>query len=131
MFLHLLKEDTKEKFLELIYKVATCDGEYSEDEAEVVNNYKIELGISEIKQTGTVDELIAYFSKEEKTIRKVVYFEVYGLIIVDDKTDPIEESVMRSMRKELTLSETEYDLLEKAVDQLQSAYDTVYSAIFD
>lgn len=131
MFLHLLKEDTKEKFLELIYKVATCDGEYSEDEAEVVNNYKIELGISEIKQTGTVDELIAYFSKEEKTIRKVVYFEVYGLIIVDDKTDPIEESVMRSMRKELTLSETEYNLLEKAVDQLQSAYDTVYSAIFD
>ena len=42
MFANVMNQTEKEKFLELIYKIAQCDDEYSEEEEDLLNNYKIE-----------------------------------------------------------------------------------------
>ena len=131
MFLHVLKDDAKKKFLELVYKVATCDNEYAEDEEEIINSYKAELGVSEIGDTGTIAELVQYFSEEDKELRRILFFEIYGLIIVDEKRDEAEEAILQMMRESFRLSDQECAAMAKAAEQLQEAYDAVYAAIFD
>ncbi len=41
MFLQVMNNEEKEKFLELVYKIANIDGEYAQEEEELINNYKL------------------------------------------------------------------------------------------
>ena len=50
MFLNSMSTDEKDRFLELAYKLAQIDGEYAEEEEEIINSYKAELGITDIYQ---------------------------------------------------------------------------------
>ena len=90
MFLQLLNHEDKEKFLELIYKIANADGEFAEEEQEIVDSYKKELGILKIEDTSDIEGLIEYFSDKVMEIRKIVYFETIGLINADEKIENTE-----------------------------------------
>ena len=56
MFLQVMNMEEKMKFLEFVYKIANIDGEYAEEEIEIVNSYKNELGINEIPETVFADK---------------------------------------------------------------------------
>ena len=40
MFLQVMNMEEKEKFLEFVYKIANVDGEYAEEEQEIIDSYK-------------------------------------------------------------------------------------------
>ena len=46
MFIERLNENEKKDFLELIYKIANCDNNFADEEEELINSYKNELGLS-------------------------------------------------------------------------------------
>ena len=117
--------------MEFAYKIVICDSEYADEEKELINNYKIELGLSEIPETSSIDELITYFSDKVATLKKIVFFEAYGLIIADGKVEKVEENILQQIKECFLLSSNEYDVLENAAIGLQKAYDIVYDAIFD
>ena len=71
MFVNLFDQEEKEKFLELIYKMATCDGVYAEEEKELLNNYKIEFGIDQIPDTLSVHDLVQYFAEKTDDKKKI------------------------------------------------------------
>jgi uncharacterized tellurite resistance protein B-like protein len=131
MFVNLMNIEEKKNFLELVYKIANCDGEFSPDEEELINSYKMELGINDIPDTKSIDELIASFSDKEIQIKKVVFFELYGMIMADGKVADAETAILDNLKNQLSLDEESYTKLVNAAEGLQKAYDAVYSTIFD
>ena len=130
MFVNLFDQEEKEKFLELIYKMASCDGVYAEEEKELLNNYKIEFGIEQIQDTLSVQELVKYFAKKTDEKKRIVLFELYGMVLADDEIGKREKDLFEEIKKTFGMNTAVYDKIEKAAVTLKEAYDAVYDAIF-
>jgi tellurite resistance protein len=130
MFLNLLNQEEKNNFIELVYKVANCDGNYTEDEEELLISYKSELGIVEIPDTKTIEKLISYFAEETEQIQKIVWFELYGMIMSDNVMSEEETRIIELVRSKFTISEDIISNIRDAAATLQKAYDNVYHCLF-
>lgn len=130
MFLNVFNQEEKEKFLELVYKIAICDGNYAEDEKEIVENYKVELGLSEIPETANIDDLIQYFSKKLEQIQKIVWFELYGMIISDDTLTDEEIRIINLIKDRFSISGEMIQNIQDVALELQKVYDKVYDCLF-
>lgn len=131
MFLQLLNHEDKEKFLELIYKIANADGEFAEEEQEIVDSYKKELGILKIEDTSDIEGLIEYFSDKVMEIRKIVILRRLGLINADEKIENTENEIIEKMEQAFQLEKTTVKMIECVVKKLQEVYDEVYDVLFD
>lgn len=131
MFLQVMNMEEKMKFLEFVYKIANIDGEYAEEEAEIVNSYKNELGINEIPETDDINGIIEYFSTKEEVLKRIIIFETIGLINADNKIEPEEADLLNRMVKSFQLDNKVVEKIELVTKKLQDVYDDVYTAIFD
>lgn len=131
MFLQVMNMEEKMKFLEFVYKIANIDGEYAEEEIEIVNSYKNELGINEISETDDINGIIEYFSTKEEVLKRIIIFETMGLINADNKIEPEEADLMNKMVKSFHLDSEVVEKIDMVAKRLQDVYDDVYTAIFD
>lgn len=131
MFLQVMNTEEKEKFLELVYKIANIDGEYAEEEQEIVNSYKNELGLSKVPETSDIDGLVRYFSAKATELKKIVLFETVGLINADEKIEKEEADLLDKMSGAFGLDKDVVDRIKSVAKKLQDVYDEVYSALFD
>lgn len=131
MFLQVMNIEEKEKFLELVYKVANIDGEYAEEEQEIINSYKNELGLSEVSETSDINGLVQYFSVKADEMKKIVLFEIIGLIDADDKIEKEEADVLEKMSASFGLDKSVIDKIKAVAKKLQEVYDEVYDVLFD
>jgi uncharacterized tellurite resistance protein B-like protein len=129
MFLNVMEVEERKKFLELAFKLAQVDGDYAEEEEEIINSYKAELGITEIEDTLSIDELISYFSSKNDTVKKVVLFEVYGMILADDKLEKSEEEVFDNIKSQFNISADVVEQIVSVADELQNVYDKLYDVL--
>lgn len=130
MFTNLFNNEEKEKFLELIFKIAHCDGDYAEEEEELINNYKIELNISDIKDTASIDELVIYFGRKSDKIKKIVLFELYGMMMADANIADEEKHILDLIKFEFKFKDEVYDSIIDAATELQNVYDKIYDVLF-
>lgn len=131
MFLKVFNQEDRSNFLELASFVAHCDGNYSEEEEKIINNYKIELEMNEIPNNGkTLSDLITYFAGRTEMIRKVVLFEIYGLILADSKTADKEQEILNQFDSEFQLSTQNKKIIKSLVVKLQNVYDEIYDTLF-
>ena len=131
MFLQVMNTEEKEKFLELVYKIANIDGEYAEEEQEIVNSYKNELGLSKVPETSDIDVLVRYFSAKATELKKIVLFETVVLINADEKIEKEEADLLDKMSGAFGLDKDVVDRIKSVAKKLQDVYDEVYSALFD
>lgn len=131
MFLQVMNDEEKEKFLELVYKIASVDGDFAEEEQEIVDSYKKELEIDNIPETSSLEELVEYFSSKAIELKRIVLFETIGLINADDKIEKAEEEVYNKMISKFELEENSVEKIRKSAEKLQAVYDEVYDALFD
>lgn len=130
MFVQVMEKEEREKFLELIYKIANIDGDYAAEEEELIDSYKAELELSDIKDTDTIEEIIDYFSSKSESIRKIVLFEVYGMINSDGKIDISEEKIFNLSQEKFGISEQQTKAIINVAEELQEVYDKVYDVLF-
>jgi len=129
MFLNSMSTDEKERFLELAYKLAQIDGNYAEEEEEIINSYKAELGITDIGDTGSVDELIDFFATKDEPVKKIVLFELYGMICADSKIEESEKDVFEKIKTKFGISESLVKQIVEVADELQAVYDKIYDIL--
>ena len=103
MFADRLDAEAREKFLELVYKLASCDGGYGEEEQEIIDSYRNELSVHEIPDTGSIHELADYFSEKETQVKKIVLFEVCGIILSDQNVGENEQEAFDYIKRYLLL----------------------------
>lgn len=130
MFLNLFNQEEKENFLELVYKIANLDGNYDEDEKELINNYKIELSMSDIPDTTNIETLIKFFSKKSEQIQKIVWFELYAVIMADDVVAEEETKIIDLVKNDFTISEDSISNIQDLAIDLKKVYERIYNYIF-
>lgn len=131
MFLQVMNMEEKEKFLEFIYKIANIEGEYAEEEQELINSYKNELGVFEIHDTSNIEELIDYFATKTVEMKKIILFEVIGMINADDKVASEEEELLNKVTASFGLDNGITQKIKVVAKKLQDVYDEVYDILFD
>ena len=131
MFLQIMNTEERAKFLEFIYKVANIDGDFAEEEQEIINSYKNELGLYEISDTSDIDGLIAFFSTKSDVLKKIVLFETIGLINADDKIKKEEEAILKNMTCSFGLDIEVVNRINSIAKKMQEVYDEVYETLFD
>jgi len=130
MFANVMNQTEKEKFLELIYKIAQCDDEYSEEEEDLLNNYKNELGLQDVNDTDTLEGLVNFFAVKSQELKKIVFFELYGMIMADRKIESKEKNLIELIETAFGLTEKQYQAIITVVDELRNVYDKIYEVLF-
>jgi uncharacterized tellurite resistance protein B-like protein len=130
MFANVMNQSEKEKFLELIYKIAQCDEEYSEEEEEILNNYKAELGMENVNDTDTLEGLVTFFAGKSPELKKIVFFELYGMIMADRKIEKNEAELMEMIEKAFGLPESQYKDIISVAEDLRNVYERIYEVLF-
>ena len=130
MFANVMNQTEKEKFLELIYKIAQCDDEYSEEEEDLLNNYKIELGLQDVNDTDTLEGLVNFFAVKSQELKKIVFFELYGMIMADSKIEEKEAALIEMIEVAFGLPESQYMDIIAVADDLRKVYDRIYEVLF-
>lgn len=130
MFANVMNQSEKEKFLELIYKIAQCDEEYSEEEEEILNNYKAELGMENVNDTDTLEGLVTFFAGKSPELKKIVFFELYGMIMADRKIEKKEAELMEMIEKAFGLPESQYKDIISVAEDLRNVYERIYEVLF-
>ena len=130
MFADRLDAEARGKFLELVYKLASCDGRYGEEEKEIVDNYRNELSVQEISDTGSIYELADYFSEKENPVKKIVLFEVCGIILSDHNVGEKEQEAFDYMKKVLALDGQVTEEIISVANDLKIIRDRIADIIF-
>jgi hypothetical protein len=113
MFLKYLSDSDKERFIELAYKLAYANRDFPEVQRKLLGRYKEECGIRFIPNTTTKEELIAYFGGHSEEIKRIVYYEIYMLLISDDQIDADEMKVLRELRAAFGFSDEEAEKIQE------------------
>ncbi len=114
MFLCTLKDDEKEKFLELAYFAAKVDGEFNQKEKGLLSLYRGELDLHSytIKQEEK-SKIIDFFKEKDEATKKKIFFEVCGVIWIDEKVRTEEADLLSELQKEFAIDETlKYDIIK-------------------
>ncbi|SEA29263.1 hypothetical protein SAMN05216349_108125 [Oribacterium sp. KHPX15] len=129
MFLNSMNSDEKEAFLELAYKLAQVDGNYSKDEEDIINSYKAELNIKNVGDTRSVDELIDFFATRNEPVKKIILFELYGMICADSKIEKSETEMFDKLKSKFDVSDEIIKRITEVADELQTVYDKLYDVL--
>lgn len=130
MFAIYLNEEERNKLFELIYKLACCDEECAEEEKELVNSYKNELGIDEISDTDTIAGLTAYFAQKDSRIKRMILFEICGLILADNHVGDTEQEAYEYIKSAFALGATVTEDIVSAANDYKIIKDRVYDVVF-
>ncbi len=119
MFLDNLNQEEKVVFLELAYKVAYANRELSEEEISQMKEYRRICGVSSIQNTGTVDQLMAYFADKNETVRRTVFFELYTILYSNDKITITDEEIIAKAHEHFNLDEDVFREIASAAQDLR------------
>lgn len=106
MYLALLNEKEKEKFLGMAFNLATADGNYSEVEKAAINGYcqEMQCNFDEEMLVKPMDVLIQDIKlNSDNRIQKILIFELIGLAMVDGSYDEDERSLINKIMVEFNI----------------------------
>ena len=123
-----LNREEKEKFFELIYKLASCDGVFREEEQELIEGCRRELDIRDNPDTGSFENLADYFGRCDDRVKKIVLFEVCGIILADNEVGENEQKAFDYLKEALAVDEQE-EIISIAND-LKLIQDRIKDIVF-
>lgn len=102
MFLNELKRDESIAFLELVNQVANVDEVFAKEEKNLIEDYKKELNLPEYEiQNMKYDEIIEKLSKSTERTKRIIYFEIVGLALIDGEYEEREVGLLEKIEKDL------------------------------
>ncbi|MBS5371419.1 hypothetical protein DW944_01590 [Eubacterium ventriosum] len=134
MFLNYLKDESKENFLKLSMAAANANRIIEEEEKQMVLAYCKELGVKEIIPSEKIDidkvlsELKEKTNKEEK---KVIVFEILGLMYSDGEYDEVERNFIDNLINEFEITNEELNRIEELLNQYSELYKKIVLEIFN
>lgn len=131
MFLNLLNEEEKPQFLSLAIIAAHINGSLEDEELELINGYQremnISLGSSVLGPDLNEKSVFHFFSEVEKSHKKIVLFEIIGLLACDSSFDEDERRFILRFSDAIGLSADDVD----TISQLSLRYFDIVTEIAD
>ena len=123
MYLTLLNEKQKEFFLGLAYNISNIDGDFSNDEQDMIESYCKEMNIeySDSIAKQKIDFLLSNITSifDEKAI-KIILFELIGLAMVDNNFDTSERNFLNKI---ISLYPIDEKIINNIEDYIKSYLD--------
>lgn len=128
MYLNLLNENEKKQFVNLAYNLASADGDYSEAEKILVQSYCQEMNIvfdenSNIEDTENI--LLSFQNHSNEQIKRIVIFELVGLVMVDGKYDETEKAIINKIENKFGIERGYSDKCEKVITEYISFQEKI------
>lgn len=128
MFLGKLNQEEKANFLELVYKIANIDQNYADEEKELIDAYKIEMGLSEVTNKKNIHQLVDFFSRTSIEVQKIVWFELINLICADAVIADEEQDIINMINEKFQLPDRTLKKIEEAMIEWHTAFQKVCQA---
>jgi len=104
MFLNKLNEKEKKAMLDLAYLVANSDRKYAKEEKQMIADYKYEMQLKADPADRELAAILADFKKSTESIKKIVVFEIAGLVNADNSVEDTEKTVLAKIVDSFGLS---------------------------
>lgn len=117
MFLNLLTKEEKLNFFNLAVIAANINGSLEDEEKELLNGYQREMNISleptEFDSDYSEESIFGFFSTSEKSHKKIVLFEIIGLLTCDSLFDEDERRFVFRLSNAIGLSADDVDTISQ------------------
>ena len=106
MFLHDIPENLMGSFLNMAYSVIAADGKVTEEEKNMLDQYKLELNVKELPKMKEVDinKELDKFARLTDIVKREIFFELFSLTLIDNDFDDSERKIMNSIAKKLSVN---------------------------
>ena len=134
MFLNLLKEENKARFAELCRYAAYADDVLEKREQEMISTYCKEMGIAEIlldqKNGSTLDLVLSELNQNTSdTEKKIVLFEILGLLFSDDEYTEKEEQFVMNIIERFGLEKSTVTHMCSLLEIHKTVYQQIYTVV--
>ncbi len=132
MFLALLSDENKEKFIELCSLAADADGMVVEDEKNMIYAYCREMNIKEKfpENNHTLEEILASIKKDStEQEQKIIVFESLGLLSADDEYTAEEEAFMQKILEAFEMSKESFNQMMSLFTIYKSVYKELWKTV--
>jgi len=105
MFLNRLNKEEKDAFLELAHHIARSDGDFSEDQKDIIGKYCMEMQIEDIKYDEEKFDIYTTLDKvKNSSSKKIILLEIMALIYSDNFLHEEERKVLEKVLEEFDLN---------------------------
>lgn len=132
MFLYMLKEENKLRFVELCKHASEADEQVEDKEIETIAMYCREMGISDELSSDRreLDVVLGELKEEADTAEKrIILFEILGLMLADEQYAEAEEQfvlkIIEAFEMDYRIIANMYSLLEIYKAVYKQLYTTV------
>lgn len=104
MFLKELNKDEANAFLNLVSIFARIDNEFAKEEKALLDEYKEELGLVDSGINEMVyEDIIESLKSSTDRARRIIYFELVGLALVDGEYEEKEVDFLEKIAAEFNI----------------------------
>ncbi|MBY0756126.1 hypothetical protein K5V21_11795 [Clostridium sardiniense] len=105
MFLKELNNEEAVAFVNLLDQFANVDNEVAREEKRLIEGYVKELGLEKDK-VGILsyDDIVAVLKKSKERIKRIIYFELIGLALVDGNYGDLEVDYLDKIAIDLDIN---------------------------
>ncbi len=131
MFLNLLNNNQKELFLDLAIKAAEANGVVEIEEKNMLKAFSIEMQIPARYETiKSIDEILDTLEKitAEKE-RRILTFELIGIIFADGQYDKREETFMSRISEKSGISMEQIQEMIEVLSEYEKVYDKICNVV--
>ena len=124
MFLANLNQKEKAVFWDVANAIVRVDGVIAEVEMEMLNQYQDEMHTAFAEGDAKIDkmELLASLKDSSQAVKKMIYFELFGLVYADAKYTKDEENLMKNVQMLFGITDEDARALEKCVVTIMNTY---------
>ena len=134
MFLNQLDEEKKRLFLEICINGAMANNDFANEQKEMIKLYCDEMRIENysLEAKYNMDEIMSRLKKCcTETEKRIIAFELTGLILSDHKYDKFERAFMEEFNKENNISSEEHNQMISLINKLTELYTDINRLIFN
>lgn len=132
MFLGLLKEENKERFIELCGYAADADGVFEEKEEATIYTYCREMNIQESlpKKNSTLEEVLDQLKiSTSYNEKKIIVFEILGLMLADEEFAEQEQVFVKEIIDKFEIDMHELEKMSSLLHIYKTVFDELYMAV--
>lgn len=123
MLLMKLKNEEKFAFLGLAYYIANIDGEFEQEEKDIIQEYCAEMGIESTEYNMSEFNLQETINKiKTPKSQKIVLLELMILIHSDDKYHKFEQNIIDKIANNFQISQNDLNIYSQWGKMVSSLY---------
>ena len=134
MYLNFLTKEEKRQYLNLAIIAANSNDSFEDKEKEFISGYQREMGISlepaEFGPEDNEESVFRFFSMSEISHKKIVLFEILGLLSCDSKFDENEKRFVFRLINAIGLSADDVDTISQLASRYFDIVAEIASSIF-